>query len=103
MKPRTIEFFGKKLPVYWGMNALHRFATESKYMEGTGVNALMLKIAIEEGARKEGNKAEYSIEEIMDGMDDLGLLANPEKINELMAPINDFLPDSMKGESEAGE
>jgi len=105
MKPRYIQFLGKEMPVYFGFNASNllerkRATQDLNDLENT---AVMVQIALSEGARKEGikNAPKLTMEQIFDGLDEAGV----DGMKQITDAIAAFLPkgDTEEGEKEPGE
>lgn len=103
MKPRYIDFAGSNRPVYFGFNALFLLEKEAgiKLNDAIGdvsfdLAAQMLIIGLKEGARKEKQEFDLSIEEVRDGMDEYGI----DRLDEIIEVLMEFFT---KGDEKPGE
>jgi len=104
MKPRYIEFAGKKRPVYFGFNALWRieqqtgipFSKIQELFENISLDTLvlMLYVSLHEGARKEGKECELTKDQVIDALDDYGI----DRMDEIIEVIVSFLIPAEEGE-----
>lgn len=111
MKPRHIELLGQERPVYFGFNALHKvekatgvtFARIAELFEDISVETLvlMLHVALEEGARKEGTTNDLTQEDLYDALDEYGF----DRLDEVIESLTSFfVPTAAEGSTdEPGE